>query len=109
MTVQHKNLAAGKWHTLSLIEQLGNVGGEVSRAMHWQNKDKRLFTGAIDRALELLDFTIQDPRWRNRLKELVRVREMLVDAVFGGQEYKSSLEALNRYFFYFALAAGVNK
>lgn len=109
MPMQHKNLAAGEWRKLLLAEQLGNIGSEVSRAIHWQSKDQRLFKNAIDRALELLDLTIQDSRWRNRLKELVRVREVMVDAIAGGQEYQSSLEALDRYFFYFAFASRVSK
>ncbi len=28
MAIQHKNLAAGGWQKLSLMEQLGNVGGK---------------------------------------------------------------------------------
>lgn len=109
MSVQHKNLAAGKWYTLSLMEQMANIGSEISRAAHWQNKDKELFKSATDRAFELLDFTIQDNRWRNRLKEIVRIREILADAILGGHEYKSSFESLDRYFFYFALAARVHR
>lgn len=109
MPIQHKNLAAGKWKTLSLIEQMANIGSEISRALRWQNKDEKLFKNAIDRAFELLDLTIQDFRWHNRLKELVRVREVLVDAILGGREYNSSLEALNHYFFHFALAARMNR
>ncbi len=108
MQIQHKNLAAGKWYTLSLIEQMANIGSEISRAARWQNKDDRLFKSATDRALELLDLTIQDRRWRNRLKEIVRIREILADAILGGQEYRSSFEDLDRYFFYFALAARIN-
>lgn len=57
------------------------------------------------RALELLDLTIRDPRWRHRLKELTRAREFLCDAWLGGKEYHSDLEGLNRYFLDFALAA----
>lgn len=109
MPIQHKNLAGGKWRTLSLIEQMANIGGEISRAARWQNKDEKLSKSAIDRAFELLDLTIQDFRWHNRLKELVRAREILADAIFGGREYNSSLEDLNRYFFHFALAARMNR
>ena len=64
---------------------------------------------AIYRALELLDLTISDPRWKNRLKEIVRARELLCDAVLGGKEYKTSLNDLDRYFFHFALAARILK
>jgi hypothetical protein len=57
------------------------------------------------RALELLDLSIQDPRWRRRLKELARAREMLCAAWLGGAEYRADLEGLDRYFLKFALAA----
>lgn len=105
MKTHHPGLAAGGWGRLSLPQQLGNVGSEVSRALRWQNKDILLFDGAMIRALELLDLSIRDSRWRHRLKELARAREMLCDAWFGGKEYRSELEGLNRYFFNFALAA----
>jgi hypothetical protein len=106
--IQHRSLAAGRWFTLSLAEQLGNVGSEVSRAIRARGDEKR-FEGCIDRAIELLDLTISDPRWRKRRKELTRTREVFWDAVLGGSEYGSTLEALDRYFYYFAFAARINK
>lgn len=109
MVIQHKNLAAGRWQQLSLMEQLGNIGSEISRALNWRDKDQKSYENAIDRALELLDLTISDPRWQNRLKEIVRTRELLCDAILGGKEYKTSLSDLDRYFFHFALAARVNR
>ncbi len=109
MPVQHKNLAAGGWQKLSLAEQLGNIGSEISRALNWRNKDEKLYINAIYRALELLDLTISDPRWRKRLKEISRVREIFCDATLGGKEYGSSLKDLNRYFFHFAFAARINR
>ena len=87
--VQHKDLAAGNWSKLSLAEQLGNVGSEINRALNWQNKDEKLFKNAGARALELLDLTIADSRWKTRLKELARARELICAAVFGGEEYKT--------------------
>lgn len=109
MSWQHKNLAAGRWYNLSLIEQMGNIGSEISRAVRWQNKDEKLYQNSIERALELLDLTIKDSRWRMRLKEPMRVRELLCSAMLDNKEYKTSLKDLERYFFYFALAARVNK
>lgn len=109
LVAQHKNLAAERWSKLSLAEQLGNVGSEINRALRWQNKDDKSFKNAIGRALELLDMTIADSRWRTRLKELVRARELIGDSIFGGREYNTSLDDLNRYFFHFALAARAGK
>jgi hypothetical protein len=102
----HKDLAHGGWAKLSLVEQLGNVGSEVGRAVkrhrqgNLEQRDK-----ALERALELLDLTIQDPRWKLRLKEICRAREVLCDVFYGGNQYKSTPEDLEKYFFQFALAA----
>ena len=46
--------------------------------------------------------TLSDERWRGRLKELARARELLCDAWLGGKEHGSSLPAMDRYFFAFA-------
>ncbi len=102
----HKNLSAGRWGTFTLAEQMGNIGSEVSRASRWQGKDDKLFNSAVERALELFDFTIDDPRWRGgRLQEIARAREVFCDAISGGKEYKSSLNDLDRYFTNFAVFA----
>ena len=104
MEFQHQSLAEGRWFTLTLPEQLANIGSEVSRAIR-AGENKARFWGAVSRALELFHLTIADPRWRGRLKELTRVRELFCGAVLGSTEYKTSLEDLDRYFYYFALVA----
>lgn len=98
----HKDLATGGWQKLSLAQQLGNIGTEVSRARRWFGKDQKIYNGAVRRALELFDLTLADPRWRGRLREIARLREVFCDAITGGKEYKSTLKDLERYFFYFA-------
>lgn len=107
--VFHPDLAAGGWARLSLMEQLGNVGSEVSRAARWKDKDPKLYEGAVLRGLELMDFTIRDARWKGRLKELTRAREMMCDAWLGGREYGTTWEGLDRYFFHFAVAARLSR
>jgi hypothetical protein len=60
---------------------------------------------AFERALELLDLTLADPRWRGRRKEIARSRELLCDAALGGHEHGATLEDLDRYFLAFAVLA----
>jgi len=105
MVYRHRDLAAGRWGKLSLAEQLGNVGSEVGRMLRWKSRDERLVAGAFERALELLDLTLADPRWRARLREIARARELLCDAAAGGSQYGTTLTDLDRYFLAFAVAA----
>ena len=106
--MKHPELAAGRWWELSLAEQLGNVGSEVSRLVKWRNRDSKIADGALERLLELMDLTMADPRHRSsppRLRELARTREVLVDYFFGDNIYRSSAEDLSKYFDAFAIAA----
>lgn len=102
----HGGLTTEKWSQYDMMSQLGNIGSEVGRARIWKDKDKNVFQGAVNRALELFYLTIEDKKWRGlRLKELLRAKECFVDALYGGKEYGSTLEDLDRYFFNFALLA----
>ncbi len=105
MSHQHASLAAGRWQTLPLAEQLANVGSDVARAHRWQQKDPKLCEKPFVRALELLDLTIGNARWKGHRKEPTRVWELLCDAMLGGKEYGSDLASLDRYFYPFAVVA----
>ncbi len=96
---------------MSICEQLGNVGSEVGRAAEWLNKGRKdLIKNCLERALELLDLTIADPRWQNhRQKELTMAREVLADTFYGNHEYGDTPEKLEKYFHQFARAARVGK
>ena len=101
----HKELAERRWFELTLAEQMGNIGSEVVRTARQEGKDRKLFQGAVDRALDLFDLTLHDPRWKGRRMEIARAREVFCDAVYGGKLYKSSFPSLIRYFDQFAFAA----
>lgn len=101
----HGDSIVERWQKMSLAEQMGNIGSEVSRALKWQGKNPAYFKNAIFRALELLDLTISDKRWLAGIKEITRVKEILCDTAFGENQYQTSLEDLDRYFTQFALVA----
>ena len=106
--VRHRTLTPARWHELRVTEQLGNIGSEVSRAARWRARNPELAQSAFYRALELIDFTLDDPRHRRsraRLRELTRTREVLVDFCAGENRYGSTAESLQKYFDPFALAA----
>jgi hypothetical protein len=102
----HKDLAAGGWAKLSLMEQLAHIGSEVGRARKWHGRNKTAFDGAVERALDLFDLTLADPRWKGRYGEIARARELFCAAALGGADaYGTTLDDLENYFMPFALAA----
>ena len=72
MTAQHHDL--GRWWTLSIAEQFGNVGSEVGRAIRWSVA---------------------------RLHEIARAREVVAD-FFAGRNH-STASSLQKYFDAYAL------
>ena len=108
----HKDQSAGRWFTLSLVEQLANVGSEAERAISWRDRGNvQQSERAFDRMLELLDLTIADPRWikARRLKEITRLREVLCDLFLGDNAYQTSFEYVRQYFLEYGLAARLNR
>jgi hypothetical protein len=105
--LQHRDLAAGRWYELSLAEQFGNVGSEISRTVKWTGRNPAIARGAFERALELIDLMLDDPRHRQspaRLREIARVREVVVDFFDGSNQYHATAADLQRYFDAYALA-----
>ena len=106
--LQHRDLAAGRWWELSLADQLGHVGSEISRATKWRHRNPELAQRAFNRALELFDLTLADPRHlrsRARLRELARAREVVADFFAGPNQYGSTAPSLQKYFDAYAMAA----
>lgn len=110
MSIEHKQLAQGKWSELSLVEQMANVGSEVERTIGWREKGNSEYSRkAFERALELLSMTIDDKKNKRRLKEIVRNYEVLVDYFAGDNIYGSSDKVWRNYFFAFNWAARIKK
>lgn len=88
-----------KWQSLTIFEQMGNIGSEVGRAFAARRRgDTAAMTGAWQRGLDLLDATAEQlARQKSpKLREVLRAREL-----FAGMED----ESLENYFMWFAVAA----
>lgn len=106
MSYQHKGLASGRWGHLSFVEQMANIGSEVERTLNWQAKGNLSYSQkAFERALELLDLTLDHATGPGRLKELARLREAMADYFIGPNQFKSTETSWRRYFLPFAYAA----
>ena len=106
MTAIRSEQAAGRWQTFSLAEQMGNIGSEVIRAINWKKKGNGQYAAmAFERALELFDMTLADPKNRHRLREIARAREAFADYFVGENVYQSSDKLWEKYFLEFNYAA----
>jgi len=102
----HKDLEGERWNRLSLVEQLANVGCDIDRAIRWKNKGDR---DTSQKALELLWFTVDDPKNKKSLKELVRMREVLLDYFYGANIYGYTDEAWQKYFLNYNYMAALQR
>lgn len=106
MSYQHKELAAGRWGRLSFLEQMANIGSEVERALNWQAKKNSDYTQqSFERSLELIDLTLDNNKCRTKLKEIARLREVIVDYFTGANQFMSSEISWRRYFSPFIYAS----
>ncbi len=102
--IYHKGLTTKNWFSKSIFDQMANIGSEVFRMIKWRKKDKKDSELAFERALELFDLTLADPKNRTRLKEIARTREMFVDYSFDNV-YHSTDQNWQDYFYAFNYAA----
>lgn len=110
MTYAHKNLAAGDWNKMPFVEQMANIGSEVGRALNWKAKNNPTYSqAAFERAMELMDLTLDSVKSFPRLKEVARFREGIADYFTGTNEFKFTAESLNKYFLNFTFAARKNR
>lgn len=106
MSYQHKGLASGRWKELPLAVRMAHIGSEVERALKWREKNNSEYCRmAFERALELIDLSLQFPHKASHLKEIARLREALVDYFVGTNEFKSTESSWRRYFSPFTRAA----
>ena len=76
----HKNLTPERWQTFSKGRQILMIATELSRAKNWIEKKQNFETNqCYERAFELIDLTVEDSKWKNGLKEILRFRELLAE------------------------------
>lgn len=104
----HKDLTAARWAKKPLVEQLAHVGGEIERAFRARGRGEEEGTRlALERALELLDLTIEGrPKG---LKEITRLREFLLGFFTGENPYGFSETFWKNYFLLFSSAAALHR
>lgn len=101
----HSEEAYRDWLTRPITFQMSNIGSEVSRSLKWTaKKNKPRADIAIDRALELFDFTI-DANVENhaRLTEILKARDEFCDYFLNNNTYHTDPARMQKYYDGFAM------
>ena len=84
MRVYHRNLTSEKWSKYAFPQQVLMIANELNRARNClKANDSSGVDNAYTRALELVWITIDGLKKRNRRREMLRWREMLLSEYSG--------------------------
>jgi hypothetical protein len=97
-----------RWAQMGIIEQMGNIGSEVGRAIKARREGaEERVEPAIIRALDLFDATVEAliaRRQPHRAKEVLRARTEFM-RLFYDDAFEAEADGIERYFMQFAIAA----
>lgn len=68
-----------RWRTFSEHEQLLFIGSELERARVWQTTSEKNFKSALERALELIDLTIEANRRSEWLPAFLGLKREIIE------------------------------
>jgi hypothetical protein len=95
-----------KWSRMTILEQMGNIGSEVGRAISAERRgDEVSKDGAIARAIDLFNATSQYlvAQKSPRLKEVLRAKDQFLQLFF--DDNFADADKVEDYFMQFAIAA----
>lgn len=76
-----------RFNTFLKSQQLLMIGSEIMRAKVWQNKNQDNFLSALERGLELIDFSLAASKWKNNLFVLLYLRDKISEFYVGLAKY----------------------
>lgn len=71
-----------RWKTLSVRDHMGHIASEIMRAKCAVG-NRTLCVSVLERALLLIDLSLQDPRWRASALQLLSLRSQVAEAYVG--------------------------
>lgn len=90
------SILSEKWFTLSLVQQMINIGNEVKRGLRFEaDPDKKVMF--FEKAIQYTQLTMEDCKNAHVLPELLISKEVLED-YFGEHSLACSGEQISRYY-----------
>ena len=82
-----------RWKTLRIRDQLGHIASEVNRAILVKEKDADIYRQILERALNLIDLSLSDRKWRRNPLLLLSLRDEVAKAYVGEGDNLEKLAA----------------
>lgn len=83
-----------RWRKFSKRDQLGHIGAELYRAAEAQVNDAGLVGQMLERAIDFIDLTLEDEKWRENPLPLLKLRGKISQAYVGQIADIASIYAL---------------
>ena len=88
---------SARWNKMSISEQILNIGGEVQRAVDRKERHEMdLAKSYLNKALDWIELTKNDPKNKNRIEEISIVEDELKD-YFSANKYKNNKNSIMSY------------
>lgn len=81
-----------RWLKFSKGRQMHAIAAELMRAKMHQNEDKSKFLSAMERALDLVDLTLEDARWQGQRAMLFWLRDEICKFYLGTDKKTSNTD-----------------
>ena len=65
--------------------QILNLVSDLKKAEHFWDIDKKTAVDHLYRSIILIDFIVKDHKWKGKLKEVLRLREVIGSLIEGSQ------------------------
>ena len=80
-----------RWRKLDFADRLRAVASEVKRAEIWEDKEPELYQSAIERGLELIELSLNNPTRQEEIYPMLVLKEKLAEFYTGRKTGISSL------------------
>lgn len=82
-----------RWHKLSFEDRVRAIASEVKRAEIWENKDEEIYKSALERALELVELSLNKTTSREEIYPMLLIRGRLGELYAGLRKNAGALYA----------------
>ena len=87
-------MSQDRWQNFSKDEQLKHIASEVKRASLYEKENPELKNEILERGLSFIDLSLEDGKWKDNVRLLYLLRNLLAESYVGKRVGLESIYAL---------------